>query len=56
MTFKLAKIALLLVSMMFFAVLALNIAIPALILVPLAVLNWALLSKDAGRPYTEKIA
>jgi hypothetical protein len=56
MTFKLAKVALLLVSVMFFAVLALNIAIPALVLGPLALLNWALLSNDEGRPYPEKRA
>jgi hypothetical protein len=55
MTFKLAKVALLLVSMMFFAVLALNIAIPALILGPLALLNWLVLSSDEGRPYPEKL-
>jgi len=56
MTFKLAKVALLFVSVMFFAVLALNIAVPVLVLVPLTLLNWALLSRDEGRPYPEKRA
>jgi hypothetical protein len=54
MTFKLAKVALLLVSVTFFAVLALNIAVPALVLAPLALLNWIVLSSDEGRPYPEK--
>ena len=51
MTAKLAKAAFLLVTMMFFAVLALDIAIPALVLGLMALSNWIVLSSGQGRPY-----
>jgi len=44
MTAKLAKAALFLVSMIFFAVLALNIAIPGVVLGTMALANWFILS------------
>ncbi|MEZ2130315.1 MULTISPECIES: hypothetical protein [unclassified Sinorhizobium] len=41
---KLAKAAFLIFAMMFFAVLALNIAVPALVLSVMALPNWLILS------------
>ncbi|WFU10199.1 hypothetical protein QA646_04875 [Rhizobium sp. CB3090] len=43
------KIVLLVTAMMFFAVLALDIAVPALVLSAMALSNWLILSTEATR-------
>jgi len=51
MTAKLAKAAFFLATVMFFAILALDIAVPALVLGLMAVSNWIVLSGGEGRSF-----